>query len=64
MSSLNGRKMFGNVVHCMPMVDDLLMGLHGEYHFFINYMAGVDEIPACFGIANGLESPCHLWIEE
>ena len=21
-------------------------------------------IPACIGIANGLESPCHLWIEE
>jgi len=33
-SSLNGRKMFGHVVHCMPMVDDLLMGLH---------VAGVDE---------------------
>ena len=43
MLSLNGRKMFGHVVHCMPMVVDLLMGLHVEYHFFINYMAGVDE---------------------
>jgi len=42
-SSLNGRKMFGHVVHCTPMVDDLLMGLHVEYHFFIYYMAGVNE---------------------
>ena len=43
MSSLNGRKTFGHVIHCAPMIDDLLMGLHVKYHFFINYMAGVDE---------------------
>jgi len=35
--------MFGHVIHCTPMVYDLLMGLHVEYHFLITYMDEVDE---------------------
>jgi len=32
--------MFGHVIHCMPIVDDLLMCLHVENKFFVNYCSG------------------------
>jgi len=40
---LIGRKTFGHFIHCVPMADDLLMGLHVESHLFINYSTGIDE---------------------
>src|SRR5882724_6956923 len=33
MSSLIGRKSLGDFIHCMPMVDSLLMGTHVENYF-------------------------------
>ena len=40
--SIIGRMMFGHVIHCVPMVDDLLMGLHVE-NILINYCTGAVE---------------------
>jgi len=42
-SSLIGRKTLDNVIHCTPMIDDLLMGPHVENNFFINHCTGADE---------------------
>jgi len=42
-SSLIGRKSLGNFIHCMSMVDDLLLGTHVENYFFINNLAGADK---------------------
>jgi len=40
---LIGRKTLYHFLHCMPMVDDLLKGLHVERDFFINYSTGREE---------------------
>jgi len=62
-SSIIGRKTFGHVIYCVPMVDDLLMGLHVEKFFFINYCTGEDEsLHIC--IAKELRSQCWLMIGE
>jgi len=41
--SLMGRKPFDHVIYSVPMADHLVIGLHIENNFFINYFTGADK---------------------